>query len=128
MSSDEGGVVWVSVSSSVRRTRSSRGTLAGTEDDLFLFVVAVAVAVAVTVAFGLGRLTALFFATTLEAAFPLDFFAGALFLADARRFTARFEVGRLAERRADGPFRDDFADVARLAALRLAITSVLSEP
>jgi hypothetical protein len=42
MSSEEGGVVWVSVSSSVRRTRSSRGTLTGAVDELAPFVVAFA--------------------------------------------------------------------------------------
>jgi hypothetical protein len=40
MSSDDGGVVWVSVSASVRRTLSSLATLTGGVDELLLFVAA----------------------------------------------------------------------------------------
>jgi hypothetical protein len=79
-------------------------------------------------AFGAGWLTGFFFATTFGTTFLLGFLAGAFFLADACRFTRRFPVWRLAGRRAADLFRAAFAAFRRLAAFRLAITSVLSEP
>jgi hypothetical protein len=78
--------------------------------------------------FGVARLTAFFVAMSRGGAFLLAFLAGAFFLADARRFTVRFAVWRLAERRATGPFRAAFAGFPRRAAFRLAINPVLSEP
>jgi hypothetical protein len=85
-------------------------------------------ATAFFVGFKVARLTAFFVAMSRGGAFLLAFFAGAFFLADARRFAARFAVGRLAERRATGPFRAAFAGFPRRAAFRLAINPVLSEP
>jgi SNF family Na+-dependent transporter len=80
------------------------------------------------VGFGVARRTAFLVAMSFGGAFLLAFFVGAFFLADARRFTGRFAVGRLAERRATGPFRAAFAGFPRRAAFRLAINPVLSEP
>ena len=73
-------------------------------------------------------LTAFLVATALGGAFLLTFFAGAFFLADACRLAGRFVVGRLAEPREADPFRAAFAGFPRLAAFRLAISPVLSEP
>jgi hypothetical protein len=118
MSSDEGGVACVSVSASVRRTRSSFAFLTGAGVELPRFVVTVEAAFGFDLLDNLRRLAAL----------GRDFRGGfrdcaVFFLADAGRFADA--------RRADGafgPFRTAFAGAVRLAALRLAIASVLSEP
>src|SRR5579862_8766907 len=110
MSSDEGGVRSVSLSWSVRRARSSRGTLTGA-----------------TAAFA----TAAGFFTVFRA----GAFFRALALTFGRAFDARlaerFAVLRLAERPFGAAFLA-FLEVllrfARLAARRLAIARVLSEP
>ena len=121
MSSDEGGVRVVSPSSSVRRTRSSRGTLTGTADELAAFDLTEALAAFFWIAF-------FFVALGFGRAGLADFLTGAcFFLADAFGFAVRFLVARAAERPADR-FRPDLAGAARRAALRLAIPSVLSEP
>jgi len=122
MSSDEGGVSWVSRSSRVRRARSSRGTFPGTRPEVELF------GVAFFAAFGAGRPAGFLAAIAFEGAFLLAFFAGAFFLADACRFAGRFFVGRLAEPLAADLFFAALAGFPRLAAFRLAINPVLSEP
>jgi hypothetical protein len=148
MSSDEGGVRLVSVSSRVRRTRSRRGTFPGIADELFALDAGVAAAFcfgfAALVATGWDRFaTGLdflaigldflaigldFLAMGLDRAVPADRRVGpGFFLADACGLPLRLGAARLAERGA-GPFRLDLAVVARLAGLRLAIASVLSEP
>jgi hypothetical protein len=77
---------------------------------------------------GFGRAATFFLRIDFERAVPADFLVDrAFFLADACGFAVRFGVARLAERAAD-PFRADLAGLARLAALRLAIAPVLSEP
>jgi hypothetical protein len=104
MSSDE-GVECGSGSTSVRRARSSRATLPA----IGLFLRAAA--------FGAGRRPAFFLAGAFGAAFLLGFLAGVRFLADALRFAGRAAA-----------FRPVLVGFARLAALRFAITKVLSEP
>ena len=108
----------VSASSSVRRARSSRGTLAGAAAWLIGFAAA----------FGVGFLAVrgaafLPVAAVLPfgSAFLLAFVAGAFFLADACRFTGRFALGRLAERPEVALPFVDFVDLARLTPCRLAM-------
>jgi hypothetical protein len=84
-----------------------------------------------------ARATVFLVAIRVGAAFLLRFLAATLALAGARRFGGRFMVGRLAERRAADAFLPAFfpafafaafAGFPRLAAFRLAINPVLSEP
>jgi hypothetical protein len=71
--------------------------------------------------FCLGRLTVLFRAVAFGEAFLLALFDGALFLADACRFTGRLTLGRLAGRRAAAFLPPRFAAFLPLAAVRLAM-------
>src|SRR4051794_39473192 len=111
MSSDEGGVRIVSASSSVRRARSRRGTLPEVSPALLVR----------RGAFDAPRLPAFFLTAAVGAAFLLMFLTGARFLAEAFRFGAALAVGRLADRFLAADFAAGLRDLARPAALRLAM-------
>jgi hypothetical protein len=120
MFSEDGGVG--TVSSSVRRTRSSRGVFPFTAEFW-------RVGSTDRVAEGRRDVVRTAFFTTRARARAAgrgvrDGFAGVR----APRFAAAFFVGRLAERFAAGRFFVAFAVFARCAALRLAMALVLSEP
>jgi hypothetical protein len=121
MSSEEGGVVCVSVSANVRRARSSLAFFMGTCAALPRFVEPLARPLGPDPPADFRPLA------LLAAAFRAGFRAGAFFLASACRFADRFADVRCAGR-AFEPFRAAFAGAARLVALRFAIASVLSEP
>jgi len=78
-------------------------------------------------AFGLGLAGDFLPLIALDAIFLEAFGPDAFFLADACRFPDDFEDARPADRVFE-PVRPGFPGAARLAALRLAIASVLSEP
>ncbi len=119
MFSDDGGVG--TVSSSVRRTRSSRGVF-GLATTLLRGFAATRVA-AVLREVGLA-----FFVTLPRFRAAGRLVRVALDVVFAPRFAAAFFVGRFAKRLTAGRFFVGFAAFARRVALRLAIAVVLSEP